>query len=81
LDDLILFLVSAVVGVLLPVVDINIGDTANQKLEFTLVENIDQISRDQFVEAGDESIELFFDAFLDLPFREESVCEVSGPNS
>ena len=72
LDDLVLFLVSAIIGVFLPIIHIDIGDTTNQKFKFTLVENIDQISRNKFVEAGDESVELLLNTSLDLPLCKES---------
>ena len=41
LDHFVLLLVAAVVGVLLPVLDINIGDTADKEFEFALVKHID----------------------------------------
>jgi hypothetical protein len=40
-NDLVVLGVSAVVGVLLPVIDVDIGDTSNQELEFSFVENVD----------------------------------------
>lgn len=72
LDHLILFLVAAVVGVFLPVLDVDVGDAADQELEFTLVEHVDEIGGDELVEAGDEGVELLLDTFLDLPFSDES---------
>jgi hypothetical protein len=68
LDDFILFLVSAVVGVLLPVFDIDIGNASNEKLEFTFVEDVYQVGRDEFVETSDKRIELLLNTLLDLPF-------------
>ena len=56
----------------LPIVDIDIGDTADQELEFTLIENINQVGWNKFVEAGDESIELLFDTCLNLPLCKKS---------
>lgn len=76
LNNFVLFLVAAVVGMFLPVIDINISDTTNQEFELALIENVDKISWDQFVETGDEGIELLFDSLLDLPFGNES-----GPRS
>ena len=55
---------------LFPVLDINVGNAANEKLEFALIEDVDQVGRDQLVEASDESIELLFDSLLDAPFRD-----------
>lgn len=43
LDNGILFVVAAVVGVLGPVVDINLGDTTDQQLELTLIKDVDEI--------------------------------------
>ncbi|CAI6338706.1 unnamed protein product [Periconia digitata] len=65
--------ISAVVSVLLPVVNIDIRDTTDQKLQLSLVEHIDQLWRNQFVEAGKESVELFLDPFLDAPFGYKTV--------
>ena len=72
LDHLVLLLVAAVVGVFLPVVDVDVRDTADQELEFALVEDVDEIGGNELVEAGDEGTELLFHALLDLPFCEES---------
>jgi hypothetical protein len=41
LDHLVVFRVSTVVGVLLPVFNVNIGNTTNEQFEFALVENVD----------------------------------------
>lgn len=72
LDDVVLFLVAAVVGVFLPVVDVDVGYATDQEFEFALVEDVDEVGGDELVEAGDEGGELFGDAFLDLPFCYES---------
>lgn len=78
LDHVILLLVAAVIGVFLPVVDVDVGDAADQQFEFALVEHVDEVGGDELVEAGDEGVELFGDAFLDLPFCDESgLCRVS----
>lgn len=68
LDDFVVFSVAAVIGMFLPVVDVDVGDTTDQELEFALVEDVDQICGDELVEAGDEGLELLFDALLDAPF-------------
>ena len=65
--------VAAVIGVFLPVLDVDIGDTADQKFEFALVEDVDEIWWDELVEARDKGIKLFFDALLDAPFYHESL--------
>ena len=77
LHHFVAFLVATVVRVLLPVVDINIRNAANQKLKFTLVENIHQVGGNELVEAGDERVKLLLNALGDFPFCDESV-KVSG---
>lgn len=72
LDDFVLLLVAAVVGVLLPVVNVDVGDTADEKLEFSLVEDVHQIRRDQLIEAGHECVKLLLDPLDDLPLRDQS---------
>src|SRR5271155_4650883 len=42
LNYLILLLVSTIVGMLLPVVNVNVSDAANQQLQLSLVEHIDE---------------------------------------
>jgi hypothetical protein len=54
--------------VLLPVIDINICDTANEQLKLALVEDVDQVGRDELVEALYESVELLVDTLLNAPF-------------
>ena len=72
LDDFVLFGVAPVVGMLLPVLDIDVGDTADEQFELSLVEDVDEIWGNQFVEACDEGVELFFDPLLDAPFGDEA---------
>lgn len=59
------FSVAAVIGVLLPVVDINICDTANEQLELALVEDVDQVLRDELAEARHERVKLLLDTLRD----------------
>jgi hypothetical protein len=73
LDDFIVFRVAAVVGVFLPVLDVNVCYAADEQLEFALVEDVDKVRGNQLVEAGDEGLKLLFDALLDAPFGDESV--------
>ena len=73
LDDLVRLRVAAVIGMLLPVLDINIGNTTNQELELALVEDIDEIGRNKLIKAGDEGVELLFDALLDAPFDHKAL--------
>ena len=72
LDNLVVLRVPAVVGVLLPVLDVDVGDTADQQLELALVEDVDQIRGNEFVETAQERVELLFDALLDAPFCNQS---------
>lgn len=71
MDDFVGFGVAAVVGVFLPILDINIGDTADKKLELALVKDVDEVLGDEVVEACDEGVELLFYALLDTPFCDE----------
>lgn len=56
----------------LPVFDINICDASNKQLQFTFIEDIDEIWRNELVEPGNECVELFFYSFLDSPFGDKS---------
>lgn len=71
MHDEVAFGVSAVVGVLLPVVNVDVGDTADEELELALVENVDEVGGDQLVEALDERVELLLDALLDAPLGDQ----------
>lgn len=64
---------------LLPVFDINVRDASNKQFQFAFIENIDEIWWDEFVEAGNESVELFFHSFLDSPLGDKPV--TSQPSS
>lgn len=71
LDDLVRLGVASVVRVLLPVLDVNVGDAADEELQLALVKHRNQVRRDQLVEARDEGLELLLDPLLDAPFRDE----------
>jgi hypothetical protein len=73
LDHLVVLRVPAVVGVLLPVLDVDVGDAADEELELALVEDVDQVRGDELVEAGYKGVELFRDSLLDAPFCDEAV--------
>ena len=73
LDDFVVLCVATVVGVLLPVVDVNVCNSSYQKLQFSLIENVNEISWYQFVKASDKGVELFLNAFLDSPLRYKPV--------
>jgi hypothetical protein len=77
LDNLILLLVTAIVSMLFPVVNVNISNSANQKLELSLIEHIDQVGGNKFVEAGNKGVELLFHSLLDFPFRHKPGIDVS----
>ena len=67
LNYLILLLVAPVVGVLLPIIHVDIRNATDKQFEFPLIENVDQVCRDELIEARDESVELLFDSLLDFP--------------
>lgn len=71
LDHRITFSVAAVVGVLLPVLDIDVCNSANEEFELTLVEDVDQIRGDELVEALHEGVELFVNTLLNAPLCDE----------
>jgi len=71
LDDFILLLITAIVCMFLPVIDINICNAADEELQFSFVKHIHQIWGDQLVETGDEGVELFLNTLHDLPFGDE----------
>ena len=73
LDDLIILGVATVIGVLLPVLYVDISDTADEQLKLALIEDIDEVCGDQLVEAGDEGVELFRYALLDAPLCDQTV--------
>lgn len=72
LDNLVLFLIAAIIRMLLPILDVDICNAAYEELKLTFVEDVNEISGYQLIEAGDEGIELLFNAFLNLPFRDKS---------
>ena len=72
LDHDVGFRVATVISVFLPVIHVDVCYAADEELEFALVEDVDQVCGDEFVEAGDEGVELFFDALLDAPFGDQS---------
>jgi len=73
LDDGILLVVTTIIGVLDPIININLADTTNEQLELSLIEDIDEIGRDELVEALNKSLELLVDTLLNAPFCYESV--------
>ena len=46
-------------SVLLPVLDVDDADAAHEQLQFTLVEDLDVVKRNQFAKSGQEVIHLF----------------------
>lgn len=74
-NDLVRLGIASIIGMLLPVVNVNIGDTADEQLQFSFVKDVDKILRDQLVEAIHIGAELLLDSFLDPPFREETRCQ------
>lgn len=73
LNDLVVFSVTTVIGVLLPVLNIDICDTTDKEFELTFIEDVDKIRRNKLVEAGDEGLELLLNTLLNTPFGDEPV--------
>lgn len=73
LDDGILLVVTTVIGVLDPIIDINLTDTTDEQLKLSLIKDVDEISRDELVEALNKSLELLVDTLLNAPFCYEPV--------
>ena len=67
--------VTAIIGMLFPVFNINIGDTANEELKLALIEDVDKIGRDELIETCYKSVELLLNSFLDPPFGDEAVVD------
>ena len=72
LDNVVLLGVAPIIGVLLPIIDIDIGNAANEKLKLALIKDVDEIWRDELVEPGDEGLELLFDALLNAPLGDQT---------
>lgn len=71
-DDRVALSVATVVGVLLPVVDINVRNTSNEEFKLTLIKDINQLRWNQFVETSNECLELLLNSLLDTPFGNEA---------
>lgn len=71
-DNLVVLSVAAVISVLLPVVNVDIGDTTNEQLKLTLIKHVDKVRRNELMETRNECIELFFDALLNAPLCDET---------
>ena len=67
LDDLVGLLVAPVIGVSLPVIDVNVGETTDEQLELPLVEDLDQILRNELVETVHKGLELLLDGLGNDP--------------
>ena len=72
LDNLIRFGIASVVGMLLPVVNIDVSYTTYQQLKLGRIKNVDEILRDELMESGGKGIELILHAFLDAPFSDKA---------
>lgn len=51
LNDFVVFGVPTIVSMLLPIVNVNVGDTTNQEFQFSLVKDVHEINGDELVEA------------------------------
>jgi hypothetical protein len=69
--------VATVVGVLLPVVDIDVCYATDEQLELTLVEDVDEIGGNELVEALNKGVKLFINTLLNAPLCNESASLVS----
>jgi hypothetical protein len=65
-------IVTLIVGVLPPVLDVNVLDATHQELEFVLVKYLHHVKRHQGVEAFEESVHLFFHSSHKSPFNDKS---------
>jgi hypothetical protein len=72
LNDLVILGVTTIISMLLPVFDIDIGDTTDQEFQFALVENVNKILWNELMETLNEVLELFFDSLLNTPFCNQS---------
>lgn len=66
------YLLSSIVGMLLPVVDINFRHTTNEQLQLSLVKHVDELLGDKLVESRHESVELFRDSSGDSVLGNEA---------
>lgn len=73
----IFLVVPAVVGVLHPIIDVNLRDTTDEQLQFPLVKYIDKICRYELVETLDKGVELLLYTLLNAPFCHEPAKHVS----
>lgn len=73
LDNLVLLLVATIVGMLLPVVHIDVRDTADQEFELPFIKDIDKIGRNQFIKPCNKGVELLLNPLLNLPLSDQSV--------
>lgn len=80
-NNVIALCVSSIVRVFLPVFNIDIGNTPNQQLQLTLVENVYQISWYQVVETVDKGFELLLHSLLNTPTGDKAVREKREPVS
>ncbi len=60
-------LVYLVHCVLLPIADVDDSDAAHEQLELALVKDLDQVKRDEFVEAGKKVVHLLLDSRHEPP--------------
>ena len=54
-----------------PVVAVDFGHASDDELELTRVEDVDQVARDDLVEASEEGLDLSLDALDDAPLDAE----------
>ena len=71
-DDLVLFCIPSVICVLLPVLNVNVCDSADEKFQLPLIKHVDEIRWYQLIEASHKSIELCLDSLLYSPFGDKA---------
>lgn len=70
--DLILFRVTPVICVLLPVLHINVCNATDEKFQLPLIKYIDKIRRYELVEASHKCVELRLDSLLNSPLGDKT---------
>lgn len=65
-------IVALVMGVLPPVLDVDVLDAAHQELEFVLIKDLHHVKRHQGVEAFKERVHLFFNSSYKSPFDDKT---------
>lgn len=68
LNHSIILCVTSIIGVFLPVINVDVCYASDEQLQFALIEDIDEIRRYKLVEASNEGVKLLIHTLLDAPF-------------